>query len=221
MIRIHEPYYPWNHRGAGPRPWGSGQIALPSSNSVMFVPRHPYVPLGTLRGALSYPSPESAYTDEQIIAALQSAGLNRLSSSLDRVARWDRELTEDEQQCLVFTRLLLCKPSWVVIDEALHALEDDAHQRMISLIQDGLKDAAVINIGRLEAKNHLFNRVLHLTKNPLGRCFIPELGVTFAGQPMAAPMVRPVNPIETPAGKKRIPEMLVWEATIFQPSSNF
>jgi putative ATP-binding cassette transporter len=24
---------------------GSGQIALPSSNSVMFVPRHPYVPL--------------------------------------------------------------------------------------------------------------------------------------------------------------------------------
>ena len=161
---------------AGLWPWGSGQIALPSSNSVMFVPRHPYVPLGTLRGALAYPSHETAYTDEQIIAALQSAGLNRLSSSLDRIARWDRELTEDEQQCLVFTRLLLCKPSWVVIDEALHALEDDAHQRMISLIQDGLKDAAVINIGRSEAKNHFFKRVLHLTKNPLGRSFIPYSG---------------------------------------------
>jgi hypothetical protein len=39
---------------AGLWPWGSGQIALPSSNSVMFVPRHPYVPLGTLRGALAY-----------------------------------------------------------------------------------------------------------------------------------------------------------------------
>jgi vitamin B12/bleomycin/antimicrobial peptide transport system ATP-binding/permease protein len=63
-----------------------------------------------------------------------------------------------------------------VIDEALHALEDDAHQRMISLIQDGLKDAAVINIGRSEAKNHLFKRVLHLTKNPLGRSFIPYSG---------------------------------------------
>ena len=182
---------------AGLWPWGSGQIALPSSNSVMFIPRHPYVPLGTLRGALAYPSPESAYTDEQIIAALQSAGLNRLSSSLDRIARWDRELTEDEQQCLVFTRLLLRKPSWVVIDQALHALEDDAHQRMISLIQDGLKDAAVINIGRPEAKNHFFKRVLHLTKNPLGRCFIPDLGVTFADRSMAA-TARRVNPIETP-----------------------
>jgi putative ATP-binding cassette transporter len=159
---------------AGLWPWGSGQIALPSSNSVMFVPRHPYVPLGTLREALAYPSHENAYTDEQTIAALQSAGLNRLTSSLDRIARWDRELTEDEQQCLVFTRLLLCKPSWVVIDQALYALEDDAHQRMISLIQDGLKDAAVINIGRSEAKSHFFKRVLHLTKNPLGRSFIPN-----------------------------------------------
>jgi vitamin B12/bleomycin/antimicrobial peptide transport system ATP-binding/permease protein len=63
--------------------------------------------------------------------------LNRLSSSLDRIARWDRELTDDEQQCLVFTRLLLRKPRWVVIDEAVHALEDNAHQRMIGLFRDG------------------------------------------------------------------------------------
>ncbi len=40
---------------AGLWPWGSGRIVLPSSNSVMFVPRHPYLPLGTLRAALAYP----------------------------------------------------------------------------------------------------------------------------------------------------------------------
>ena len=181
---------------AGLWPWGSGQIALPSSDSVMFVPRHPYVPLGTLRGALAYPSPETAYTDEQLIAALQSAGLDRLCSSLDRIARWDREITEDEQQCLVFTRLLLRKPRWVVIDAALHALEEDAHQRMIGLIQDGLTDAAVINIDRREAQNHSFKRVLHLIKNPLGRCFIPGIGVTGDGRPLAEPTARPINPVE-------------------------
>jgi vitamin B12/bleomycin/antimicrobial peptide transport system ATP-binding/permease protein len=180
---------------AGLWPWGSGRIALPSSNSVMFVPRHPYVPLGTLRGALAYPSPETADTDEQIIAALQSAGLNRLSSSLDRIARWDRELTDDEQQCLVFTRLLLRKPRWVVIDEALHALEDNAHERMIGLFRDGLKDAAVINIGRPEPKNPFFKRVLHLIKDPHGRCFIPKLSVAFADRPMAVPSDRLVNPV--------------------------
>src|ERR1700732_188149 len=158
---------------AGLWPWGSGRIALPSSNSVMFVPRHPYVPLGTLRGALAYPSPETADTDEQIIAALQSAGLNRLSSSLDRIARWDRELTDDEQQCLVFTRLLLHKPCWVVIDEVLDALEDDARKRVISLFNDGLKGAAIIHIGRPEAKNHFFRGVLLLTKDLPGRGFLP------------------------------------------------
>ena len=40
------------------------------------------------------------------------------------------------------------KPRWVVIDEALHALEDDAHQRVISLFREALKSATVINIGR-------------------------------------------------------------------------
>jgi len=180
---------------AGLWPWGSGRIALPSSNGVMFIPRQPYVPLGTLRAALAYPSPETAYKDEELVAVLQCAGLNRLSSSLDRVARWDRELTDDEQQCLVFTRILLHKPRWVVIDEVLDALEDDARKRVISLFNNGLKDAAIINIGRPEAKSHFFTRVLHLIKDPHGRCFLPDLSVAFAGQPMAPRAGRPVNPI--------------------------
>jgi putative ATP-binding cassette transporter len=144
-------------------------------------------------GALAYPSPETAYTDEQISAVLDSAGLNRLCSSLDRIARWDRELTEDEQQCLVFTRLLLRKPRLAVIDEALHALQDDARLRMTNLFLDGLKDAAVLNIGRPETSNHLFKRVVHLIDDPLGRCFIPDLGVTLVDQPIAAPTNRPVS----------------------------
>jgi putative ATP-binding cassette transporter len=56
---------------AGLWPWGSGRIALPSSNSVMFVPRHPYVPLGTLRGALDMPK-----TITSISALLGCIGLS-------------------------------------------------------------------------------------------------------------------------------------------------
>ena len=175
---------------AGLWPWGSGRIALPSSEGVMFIPRQPYVPLGTLRAALAYPSPETAYTDEELVAVLQCAGLNRLDSSLNRIARWDKELTGDEQQCLVFTRLLLHKARWVVIDEVLSALDDDAHKRVINLLNAGLKDAAIINIGRPEAKNHFFKRVLHLIKDPQGRCFIPDLSVTLDDQP-----TRPVNSV--------------------------
>jgi putative ATP-binding cassette transporter len=158
---------------AGLWPWGSGRVALPASNGVMFIPRQPYVPLGTLRAVLSYPSPETTYKDEDYLAVLKNARLDHLSSSLNRVARWDRELSDDEQQALVFTRALLHKPRWVVIDEALDGLDDGARDRIIDLFKDGLKETAVINIGRPDAKDHFFTRTLHLTMDPLGRCFLP------------------------------------------------
>ncbi len=174
---------------AGLWPWGSGRIALPSSHEVMFVPRQPYVPLGTLRATLAYPSPETAYKDEELVAVLQKASLDRLSSSLDRTARWERELTDDEQQYLVLARIVLHKPHWVVIDEALDALDDDARNRAISLFKAALKDAAIINIGRPETKHHYFKRVLHLVKDPRGVCFVPDPSVAFARQPAVAPTV--------------------------------
>jgi putative ATP-binding cassette transporter len=160
---------------AGLWPWGSGRVALPASDGVMFMTRRPYVPLGKLRAALSYPSRETAYKDEELVAALQSTGLNRLSSSLDRVARWERELTDDEQQWLVFARALLHKPRWLVIDEALETLDDDARKRVIGLCKDQLRGAAIVYIGRTETKSHFFTRVLHLIKDPRGSCFIPDL----------------------------------------------
>ena len=118
---------------AGLWPWGSGRVALPSTDGVMFVPRQPYVPLETLRAAVAYPSPETAFKDEEVAAVLQRAGLDRLSSSLDQIARWDKELSVEEQQCLVLTRVLLHKPRLVVIDEALDPLDDDARNRVLRL----------------------------------------------------------------------------------------
>jgi vitamin B12/bleomycin/antimicrobial peptide transport system ATP-binding/permease protein len=132
---------------AGLWPWGSGRVTTPPPDKVMFIPRQPYVPLGTLRATLAYPSPETALKDDEIGVVLESVGLNRLVSSLDRTARWDKELTDEEQQSLVFARLLLHQPRWVVIDEALDALDDEARERVISLFQDRLKDTSFINIG--------------------------------------------------------------------------
>jgi vitamin B12/bleomycin/antimicrobial peptide transport system ATP-binding/permease protein len=179
---------------AGLWPWGSGRVALPASDGVMFMTRRPYVPLGKLRAALTYPSRETAYQDEELVAALESTGLNRLSSSLDRIARWERELTDDEQQWLVFTRALLHKPRWLVIDEALETLDDDARKRVISLCKDRLKDAAIVYIGRPETKSHFFKRVLHLIKDPHGSCFIPDVNAAQGGPPAAGPAASSVEP---------------------------
>jgi vitamin B12/bleomycin/antimicrobial peptide transport system ATP-binding/permease protein len=146
----------------------------------MFVPRQPYVPLGKLRAALAYPSRETAFKDEELVAVLKRVGLDRLSSSLDQIARWDKELTDEEQQFLALTRVMLHKPRLIVIDEALDPLDDDARNRLLRLLADELKDAGMINIGRPETESRFFTRVLHLVKDPQGRCFLPDLKVASA-----------------------------------------
>jgi vitamin B12/bleomycin/antimicrobial peptide transport system ATP-binding/permease protein len=158
---------------AGLWPWGAGRVALPSRDGVMFVPRRPYVPPGSLRAALAYPLPETTYADSELIAALECCGLKQLSSSLDRESRWDRELSDDDQQCLVFARLPLHKPRWVVIDQALDGLEDDARERILAVFKNVLADTAVVDIGRRRAGDHFFTRVVHLIKDPKSRIFRP------------------------------------------------
>jgi putative ATP-binding cassette transporter len=151
---------------AGLWPWGAGRIALPPRQSVMFIPRRPYVPPGSLRAALAYPLPETTYKDNELVAALERCGLQQLTTSLDREARWDRELSDDDQQCLVFARLPLHKPRWVVIDQALDSLEEHVRERVLAILREGLAGTAVIDIGQRRPRDHLFARVVHLVKDP-------------------------------------------------------
>jgi len=175
---------------AGLWPWGAGRISLPPRQSVMFVPRRPYVPPGSLRAALAYPLPETTYKDEELVAALEYCGLKQLTSSLDREARWDRELSDDDQQCLVFARLPLHKPRWVVIDQALDSLEEHVRERVLAVFRDLLADTAVIDIGQRKRHDHLFTRVVHLIKDPKIGILRPIRGVamdrTAASSPAAA-----------------------------------
>ncbi|MDQ0470968.1 ABC transporter ATP-binding protein/permease [Labrys wisconsinensis] len=149
---------------AGLWPWGHGRIGLPRGQAITAMPRTPYIPPGRLRDVLSYPSAPETFAEPDLVAALGSVGLDRFAADLDRQARWDRELTEGEQQRLAFARLRLHKPRWVLIDEALDALDDDARQRVAAILRDDLPEAAIINIGRAEPHDRLFPRVLHLVK---------------------------------------------------------
>lgn len=170
------------HAIAGLWRWGTGRVKLPSGHRVMFMPRQPYVPLGTLRAALAYPSAPGSHQDEELAAALGATGLDRLASSIDQAARWDKELSFDEQQLLVFTRMLLHKPHCVVIDEALDTLDDGVKKCIMSLLNDKLKDTAVINIGRSDRDSHFFKRVLHLIKEPSGPSFKPDISTHSFGR---------------------------------------
>jgi putative ATP-binding cassette transporter len=84
--------------------------------------------------------------------------------------RWDRELSQDEQLCLAFARIVLQTPRWALIDDSLGALDDEALERVIDVFANELEGTTVIHIGRAaQARDPLYTRVLHLVKAPAVR----------------------------------------------------
>jgi vitamin B12/bleomycin/antimicrobial peptide transport system ATP-binding/permease protein len=151
---------------AGLWPWGAGRVTRPRGEELLYMPRTPYLPPGTLREVLAYPASTEKFEAADYGAALARLKLERLVPMLDITHRWDRELSEDEQQTLAFARLLLHAPPWVLIDEVLDSLDEDARQSILDLFGKDLQQTGVIHIGRAEAHDHVFSRVLHLVKDP-------------------------------------------------------
>jgi putative ATP-binding cassette transporter len=147
---------------AGLWPWGSGAILLPPRERMMFMPQHPYLPLGTLRAATCYPDPPEAYSAAAVDAALARVGLDEFVPLLDRDERWDRLLSLGQQQRLAFARLLLQKPAWVFLDEATSALDLPNQARVMSLFDDEMKAATIVSIGHRPSLEEFHGRALQL-----------------------------------------------------------
>jgi len=127
--------------------WGEGRVRRPARSAIMFMPHHPYLPLGTLRAAVAYPGLPDAFADAEVAAALRRVGLARLVPLLDRAERWDRALSGGEQQRLAFARLLLHRPRWVFMDDPAAGLDAEERRRVMSIFDDELAGSAVISVG--------------------------------------------------------------------------
>ncbi|TPV98199.1 MAG: Vitamin B12 transport ATP-binding protein BacA [Beijerinckiaceae bacterium] len=164
---------------AGLWPWGCGRILLPPAQTMMFISQQDYMPPGTLRGALAYPSQPSQFAGEEYIAALERMKLPHLSPDLDRAARWERELTREDQHKLAFSRLLLHKPHWILLDEAIDHLDDDTRGLVLDVLGQELADAAIVNIGHADTQGGFFTRVLHLIDDPQGERLAHSAAASF------------------------------------------
>jgi putative ATP-binding cassette transporter len=131
---------------AGIWPFGKGRIELPPDASMLFVSREPYLPLGSLRAAVSYPAAEGAFSDERIREVLGLLGLESLGARLNEVAPWDEQLTGHEQQRLGIARVLLNEPAWVFLDKATSALDEPMEKRVYELLAEHLPASTIISI---------------------------------------------------------------------------
>ncbi len=143
-------------------PWGSGEIALPASASMILIPQDGYLPTATLREVMTYPAGIPDVTDEALIDALDKAGLERLTDRLDEVERWDRLLDKDEQAALQIANAVMRKPEWLIMDDVLEGLEPETQQRLACVLA-GLEGTTIIYIGRSEEYAKKFSpKVFHL-----------------------------------------------------------
>jgi vitamin B12/bleomycin/antimicrobial peptide transport system ATP-binding/permease protein len=147
---------------AGLWPQGRGSILLPPSGDMMFVPPRPYMPLGTLRAALAYPSDARQFDELAIHRVLLRVGLARLASRLDEKDRWDKLLSASEQQRVGLARLLLHRPSWIFLEDTTGSMDVGDAQLMLSLFEDELAQSAVIGTGSAPALAHFYRRTLRL-----------------------------------------------------------
>ena len=151
---------------AGLWPRGSGRIGIPAADAIMFMPQRPYLPPGALRDALAYPAPAASFADHDLIDACNRVALQRLSAGLDRSANWDSELTGDEAQRLAFARLLLHKPRWVCIDDALDSLDEADRTTILALFDHELAGSGVLSLGRRDLGEGFSTRVVHMIETP-------------------------------------------------------
>ena len=152
---------------AGLWPWGSGHVIKPKGEQIFYLPRGtPYLPRGSLREVLAYPLKAENFNATAFTRALFRLGLERLAPLLDETRRWDRELSQDEQLCLVFARMLIQMPPWVLIDGTFGSLDDDVLELVIDVFTKELKHTGIIHIGGPGEAHDLFSIVLHLVKAP-------------------------------------------------------
>jgi putative ATP-binding cassette transporter len=131
---------------AGIWPFGSGRLELSEKGQRFFLPQRAYVPIGTLRAAACYPSPDGTFSDARIVEALSALGLEKLADRLDEDAHWEQQLSGGEQQRLALARALLHEPEWLFLDEATAGLEEAMEERVYELIEERLPGAALISI---------------------------------------------------------------------------
>ncbi|KWH25697.1 ABC transporter ATP-binding protein/permease [Burkholderia multivorans] len=136
---------------AGLWPFGDGAIDAPVGARMMFVPQSSYLPIGTLKAALAYPSAPDAFGDDACRDALRACHLEDYVDRLDETAHWTRVLSPGEQQRLAGARVLLHKPDFLFLDEATSALDADNEARLYRLFAERLPKAAIVSIAHRES----------------------------------------------------------------------
>lgn len=153
---------------AGLWPWGSGSIDLGIGRRLFMLPQKPYIPSGSLRRAVAYPGAVDDWTQDHICSVLNKVGLAHLEKRVAEEAAWDHILSGGEKQRLAFSRIILHRPDIIVLDEATSALDARSQSRMMTLLADEMREAAIVSVAHRPELEVFHGRKVTLERHPGG-----------------------------------------------------
>jgi vitamin B12/bleomycin/antimicrobial peptide transport system ATP-binding/permease protein len=148
---------------SGQWPWGEGEVHVRRAATIFVVPQKQYIPLGTLRQAIVYPTFAQEVESDRVVQSLNDIGLKHLVDRLDEEhISWEHTLSAGEKQRLAFARLLIARPSIVVVDEAISALDLATQKELMWLIYKSLRNTTIIGVGDRPELEGFYDRKLGL-----------------------------------------------------------
>jgi len=143
-------------------PFATGTVRRPLGRDAFFLAQQPYVPLGTMRAALTYPAASDTLADDRAAAVLDQVQLPHVADRLDEETDWSRRLSPGEQQRLSFARVLLARPKVVFLDEATSAVDEGMEAALYSLLRAELPDTVIVSVGHRSTLARFHARQLEL-----------------------------------------------------------
>jgi putative ATP-binding cassette transporter len=122
--------------------------------------------LGTLRDQLLYPRLDTKVDEDQlklVLAQVNLPNLHEQHGGFEIEQDWAEVLSLGEQQRLIFARLLLNQPAYVILDEATSAL--DIHNEALLYEQLQSSDITFLSVGHRPTLDRYHSSILSLTEH--------------------------------------------------------
>lgn len=151
-------------------PCKSGNIIIPRSENMFYLPQRAYLVRGTLREQIIYPHSVEQFktkvngkSDEDLMEIMRILDLGDLITSAEDfevLKNWGEELSIGAQQRLAMARLYYHQPKFAVLDECTLAVSPDMEQFMYKHAQ--AIGISLLSVAHRPALWHFHNRLLKL-----------------------------------------------------------
>ena len=144
----------------------------------MMLPQRPYFPVGSLRGAIEYPSKEGAFTDRQISEALRAGRTAEAGGAARRAWRTGTARCRSANSSASgIARALLHAPQYLFLDEATASLDEPSEAALYRLLEEKLPATTIVSIGHRSTLDAFHQRNVALSREG-DRFVLQDAGAT-------------------------------------------